>query len=380
MKRALIISCFDWYENRIKPIVEVLEGEYNVTVLTSDYDHIKKERILTKTSDLKYIHVFPYKKNVSVARILSHLEFGINVKRYLNQFRPDLIYLMIPPNNTATYCSNYRKSNPECEFIIDVIDMWPESMPIGRIRNTFIGRCWRRLRDNSIRNSDLIITECDLYRKELEGIIGNQPCYSSYLFKNQSRKERDKIAFAINKYERTEKLQIGYVGSINNLVDIDRICELLRKLIDSGIEVSCHIIGEGNHRKDFVSRLENICETKYYGAIFDENTKINILAKCDFGLNIMRDSVAVGLTIKSMDYFSYGLPLINNIKGDTWDLVSSENLGINIMDINDEIVEQIIEYKFNRNNILEIFEQMFSRDAYKKHIKKILHSAGVMSI
>ena len=50
------------------------------------------------------------------------------------------------------------------------------------------------------------------------------------------------------------------------------------------------------------------------------------------------------------------------------------------MDINDEIVEQIIEYKFNRNNILEIFEQMFSRDAYKKHIKKILHSAGVVSI
>ena len=34
--------------------------------------------------------------------------------------------------------------------------------------------------------------------------------------------------------------------------------------------------------------------------------------------------------MKSIDYFSYGLPLINNIKGDTWEIVNDKGYGINI--------------------------------------------------
>lgn len=31
-----------------------------------------------------------------------------------------------------------------------------------------------------------------------------------------------------------------------------------------------------------------------------------------------------------MDYFEYGLPIINNIHGDTWSVIEREDLGINI--------------------------------------------------
>ena len=42
-KRAVLISCFDWYDTRLKPIRDILiEMGYEVTVLTSDYDHIRK--------------------------------------------------------------------------------------------------------------------------------------------------------------------------------------------------------------------------------------------------------------------------------------------------------------------------------------------------
>ena len=43
----------------------------------------------------------------------------------------------------------------------------------------------------------------------------------------------------------------------------------------------------------------------------------------------MKKSVCVGLTMKSIDYFEFGLPIINNIKGDTWNAVEEYGIGIN---------------------------------------------------
>ena len=58
-------------------------------------------------------------------------------------------------------------------------------------------------------------------------------------------------------------------------------------------------------------------EVFYHGKVFDSKEKNRIFETCHYGLNIMKDSVFVGLTMKSMDYFE-GLPIINNIQGDTW--------------------------------------------------------------
>jgi iron uptake system EfeUOB component EfeO/EfeM len=42
MKKAIFISCFGWYERRIKPIAEILENrDYKVTVLVADFDQLR---------------------------------------------------------------------------------------------------------------------------------------------------------------------------------------------------------------------------------------------------------------------------------------------------------------------------------------------------
>lgn len=41
--KAILISCFDWYEKRLKPIREILEQKnFDVKILTSDFDHSAK--------------------------------------------------------------------------------------------------------------------------------------------------------------------------------------------------------------------------------------------------------------------------------------------------------------------------------------------------
>ena len=68
----------------------------------------------------------------------------------------------------------------------------------------------------------------------------------------------------------------------------------------------------------------------YHGKIYDPQAKQDIFDKCHFGLNIMKNCVCVGLTMKSIDYFQHGLPIINNIPGDTAEIINKYKVGINI--------------------------------------------------
>ena len=66
----MLISCFNWYESRLKPIREFLiEQGYKVTVLIADFDHIKKNRISNRYKECTYINVPRYRCNISLQRI-----------------------------------------------------------------------------------------------------------------------------------------------------------------------------------------------------------------------------------------------------------------------------------------------------------------------
>lgn len=96
----------------------------------------------------------------------------------------------------------------------------------------------------------------------------------------------------------------------------------------------------------FLNRLNVAGATvKYHGIIYEESMKIQILGLCDLAFNLMKESVQVGLTIKSIDYFSMGIPIINNIKGDTWKLVEENCIGFNYSGNIPEIINNIENFK-----------------------------------
>lgn len=377
MKKALILSCFDWwYEKRIEPIAEILSSEYQIMILVSDYNHLNKAEIEKKISACTYIHVLPYKKNISMKRILSHLQFGKTVKRYLKDYEPDLIYLLLPPNNTAYYCLKYKKKHKNIKYIVDIIDMWPESMPIGRIKDTLACKLWRNLRNSSIEMADLVITECDLYRKKLGDLLKEKKVVTNYIFKNQDVKLLSQAVKKEKKYNNNS-ISIGYVGSINSILDINKIEKLLSNMKKAGINITCKVIGDGDHKDDFIEMLKSVAVVEYYGKIYDEEKKYRLLSTCDYGLNIMKPTVTVGLTIKSLDYFSFGLPIINNIQGDTWRLVEKMHLGINIDDDLERVVQRIKTERMDSRNIIKCFEENFTREAYIRNVKSALAMIGV---
>lgn len=366
-KKAVIVSCFDWYEKRLRPIKEVLEEKgYTVIVFTSDYDHIKKKKINKKTQDCIYIPVKAYKKNVSIDRLLSHYLFAKEVTKKLYSICPDLIYALVPPNSVADVCGKYKRKQPDVKLFFDIIDMWPESMPGEKYHSMLPFKYWQKLRDKSLNVADHIFTECSLYQEKLEPAVQDK-CSTLFLFKEEKStfEKANNLNIKENIAEKPS-LKLCYLGSINHIIDIDGICRVVKGLTDSH-DVEIRIIGKGESKNKFLDKLYKTgAKIKYYGTIFDEREKRHILMECDYAFNMMLETVCVGLSVKSIDYLSYGLPLINNLKGDTWKIIEKETIGINIM--NNECIDALPT--INHAHVYEIFNKYFSKNAFRKTIKK----------
>lgn len=371
-QKAIIVSCFDWYEGRLKPIKELLSDKYDVVVLMADYNHIDKTYNCSN-KDVEYIHVQEYKKNLSISRLKSHYGFATEVYRYLCKKDPALIYALVPPNSVVKRCVQYKEENPNVKIYFDVIDMWPESFPIP-CKDYFLPfRIWRKLRDDNLKYADHIFTECELYQKSLIGVFSK--ISTLYLYKDlkpECKKLIDKEIHSI-KVRDQKTIYLGYVGSINHIIDIDRIREIICKISEK-YQVVFRIIGDGEN----VDRLISVCKeagaaVEYYGKVFDEEKKIKILCSCDYGMNIMKESVKVGLTIKSIDYFSYGLPLINNIKGDTWQLIERFGIGLNYDSENFNIESFHESNNLDMHNeVRRLYEMMFTLDAFKQNVGNVI--------
>ena len=379
MRKALLISCFDWYKSRLQPIREILIGKgYSVTVLEADFDHIKKAPLTNRYPECTYVYVPRYKNNVSVSRIISHLKFGSTVAKRIKQWKPDLIYLQIPPNNTARYCRKYKARHSEIKLILDIIDLWPESMPLGRVKNTPISWVWKKWRNDAIAVADHVFTECGSYQSKFRDVLDKSKISTLYLFKEQTQEERALVKEIMGRKEMGEQDKLGkrdkanshavkfaYLGSMNHIIDIDGICNVIRKFQDSGYLCELYAIGDGESKKRFERMVQDVgCITHFYGLVFDEMEKIKILAPCDYAFNMMKGYISVGLTIKSIDYLSYGLPLINNIKGDTARIIKNGRIGINVdKDIpSTDLIKRLDSDKYNMGcRAFHIYNRLFSK-------------------
>nr|MBC9722346.1 glycosyltransferase [Lactobacillus sp.] len=342
MKKAVIVTPFDNYSYnvRIKFVEEYLQKiGYNVKILSSDFDHRNKEKYQNNRKGLELLKVPEYRRNLSLSRIQSHRVFARkSVKRAL-QLQPDLLYVSGPPNFLFKYFATNKSSFKGTKLIFELGDMWPETMPISGKKKTlfkFPMKIWASLRDKYIAKADFTIFECNLFKGLVNTNTKDIKGGTIYLCKDSATIELPKEQIS------NECIEVVYVGSINNIIDVDLIVEISKKIAVKKKTI-VHIIGDGEQRQDLISELsgKNI-EVNYHGVVYDEVEKSKIYSRCSFAFNIMKETVCVGLTLKSIDYFEAGLPLINNISGDTHDLVVNNRCGYNVDRKNlDTVVEKI---------------------------------------
>lgn len=434
MKTA-IINCFDTYEHRVRLLQAYFQKQaHEVCVITSDYRHFQKRYRHKVPDGFIFVHADAYQRNLSAARLRSHDKFAKDVFAAMETKQPDLVWVLAPPNSLVKQAAGYKKSHPKVKLVIDMIDMWPETMPVPEILN-FRSRdlqgkhgvkylppfsWWRGLRDRYIDAADAVVTECELYQSVLKSKCDAGKLHTLYLAKADADmipvladtdSAGDSVAGAsgqevpemVSGQDDTEQASevmlpprdrwaLCYLGSINHIIDIPVICSIITNLPKQEKCPLLHVIGDGEQRDELLDAARSAgAEVIYHGKVFDPVQKQRILDGCHFGLNIMKDSVFVGLTMKSLDYFAAGLPVLNNIKGDTWMLVEKNRIGVNL-DISQgggiafqnpgdhEVagaVRNAHEVWYNaayRDNVRTIFSKYFTEKAFEDKVSEILKS------
>lgn len=373
IEKIAIIDHTESLDGRVDLLKHYFEDKgLQTDVIMSDFSHYKKKIIDNKKNGYIYLHTIPYKKNISLKRIFSHIYFAKKVYNFLCRENYDLVWVLLPPNYLLKEIVRAKKKK---HFLLigDIEDLWPESLPIksNLIKKTLFFNYWMNLRNKNLKYADYVVTECDAYMPYLRKYISSARHSTLPLAKKRTEE--------VGKSAKVNKsiLRVAYVGSINNIINIELIIQVIRKLTAfKNVEVI--IIGDGESREKLIEKLSclNSVRVKYLGKIFDERNKQLVLRNCNFGINIMKDSVVVGFTMKSLDYLKNGLFLLNNIQDDTWKLVENEQLGINVSK-NIILDEAIINKSYSlkeKNRIIQLYNNKFSTGAFNNKLDSIFEA------
>ena len=353
-KRAVLLSCSDHYNHRLYVIDGYLKSQgYETVYYTGDFDHSSKKVFHCSVPGCRQIHVRPYRKNLSLARILSHRDFARLVFQELEQDPPDVVVAQLPPNYLAHYGARFKRRHPDTKLIFEIFDMWPETFPSGSVKQLLAlpFSIWAGLRDKNLPAADRVIPECRLFCRKL----GLPEENAIYLAAQRSPDQPHQARL------RADGLDLCYLGAINNVVNVDAIADLtaqLRRLKP----VTVHIIGDGEKCPQLPQALKDAgAEVDWRGVVYDEAEKHAVMSCCHFGFNLMKPDVCVGLTMKSVDYFRHDLPILNNIPADTAELVDREQVGVNVgPDTAAQVAGMTVEDCLRmRENVRRVFDETF---------------------
>jgi hypothetical protein len=345
---------------------------FDVVVLYSNFSHsLKKFRYFASPKFIP-LKTISYSSSFSLRRLLSYFIFAYKVFIYLRKNNTDIVYVNLPPNALAV--AVFLACPKEVKIVVDILDLWPESFPhngnrVIKIALKVAGVIPKAIRRFAIKSSDFCIAESSHFYDTLH-LSNKINSKMIHLKKFESK--------VLNKNEASEVFSIGYLGNIGIIYDFDSLFKII-KGVERTRPICLHIIGLGPRRAWLLNRLKTL-EISYvdHGASFDEDFKSTIMSACWFGYNGFKQETEIGLSYKSVDYLSYGLPLLNSLKADTFKLVSGENVGFNFDITNiDQLIQklslitssEIAEMKLKSYSL---FKSRFSGESYFTGMDQVL--------
>lgn len=349
-------------------------------ILTPDFSHSHKKIIEQKEDGVMYLHHRRYSKNLSWQRIYGHIEFAKLARQVVEQIQPQRIHCLVPANSLAKQMDRYKKDHPQVELIFDINDLWPESLPIPGFEYTPFSWYWKNLRNHHVSRANHVFVECQLFHDVLQKQIGLD---SNVLYWSRKGNDEQVDVSLLPELRTQEKptLSLCYLGSANNIIDLAYMKEFLEQLSQK-IKIDFHVIANGAKKQEMMDTLKPFVHVIDHGLVYDAKQKQDIFRQCHFGLNMMKSSVCIGLSMKSIDYLEAGLPILNTLQGDLHTWIEQQNCGINLdrhqieADITKvlHLVQDVKTQERMRMNARTLFEEKLSLQAFYSRLETIYSS------
>jgi glycosyltransferase involved in cell wall biosynthesis len=302
---------------------------------------------------VRLVAVRPYEKNVSLARIASHRDFGRTFERLANESissgqleRPDIILASLPPLEGPEAAARLAR-RLDATFVLDLMDVWPETFDrlipgprfLTRLLSPFVLGGMLKRRKALVQEADAVSAATQTYA---DTVLGDAPaalprhvCYVGAYPQEFAAPPRaidhvplpdDGSAAAI----APPALECVYAGSLEAGQDLDVLPAAVRQLSAAGVNATIHVAGTGTAEASLrraAAGLSGPCRLEVHG-LLPRQGYVQLLSRCDVGLVCVKPESLVAVPYKACDYAAAGLALVNALPGELQRLIDEHAAGV----------------------------------------------------
>jgi glycosyltransferase involved in cell wall biosynthesis len=396
MKKIWIVAPFSNIDvvgvrNRFQYLSNTLHNEeIDVTLFTSTFSHKLKKHVSNEVAEnypyrVKLVVEPGYKKNVSITRVLSHINFAVNLKKIIMPMeKPDVIYAAYPTMSASYVVGKYAKEH-NIPYVIDIQDTWPESISsaidIKKPHVRFLMCPITKFANKIYRMADVVFAVSDTYAKRAK-VKGTQCKEFIPVYIGTELDKFDQISS--DEVEKNQNdIWITYIGTLSHSYDIETAIRAFSELKEYG-NIKLNILGTGPDEERLIEiskELNTYNINVYFYGYIEYKKMIAVLKKSDIALNAIKSSAKQTITNKLGDYVAAALPILNSCQEtEVIDLVINKNLGYNYMPGNVDSLKSAIIDMLNSKKDMNIYsknarafaEQCFDRKvSYRVIVDKL---------
>jgi glycosyltransferase involved in cell wall biosynthesis len=330
---------------------ELAKRGWAVTVAASDF-HLHGRTYMRRTSEadrsarietldgvgFAWLWAAPYDKN-DWRRAWNWLSFGRSLDRWANGTeRPDIV-MGSTPHLFAALAAWRAARRYRVPFVLEVRDLWPESLAVGSIRR---GPSYWALH----------VLARFLYRAA-DRIVVLAQGVADFLARGGVAPDRIILApngVDVGAYTRTtrasrEQLRLAYAGAHGPANGLEAVLDAAELLWDEP-RVAFDLVGDGPSKAGMLERarvrgLDNI----RFREPIAKSAMPALLAECDAGLMVLKNVPLFAFGVspnKLFDYLAASLPVICNVPGEVADMVRQSGAGIQARDGSGEALADAI--------------------------------------
>lgn len=320
MKKLLIVAPFcslpgEPHFNRFLYLAGLFSEKFNVTLITSSFRHfdkVQRERIDYSDCNFNVVLIDEpgYKGNVSFSRVFSHYVFCKNFNKWFSENNDfEIVYSAYPLIETNKIISSWRRSK-KFHFIVDVQDVWPESItsffPLAR----FLPCEWLPFskKANSVyMSADAVVAVSRTYLGR--AMRFSTPKYAEVVYIGSDCRAIDA---AQPKFFIGDFVRLFYLGALSHSYDLETVVKGMAVLQGRGHAVELHILGGGPAE----IKLKRLAKGNvFFHGFLPYSEMVSFALGCHVAINPIKTFAAQTVTNKLSDYLSLGMPILNSQRG-----------------------------------------------------------------
>lgn len=362
------------------------EMGYDVTLVTSDFNHYSKQKRDIEKFRAEYpeysriviLPAVPYKKNISLKRWLSGRLYKRTFIKWFKQNHQnyDLVYTNMPGAETNIAMSKICKRN-NIKMIIDVRDLRPEVFRILLKKEWLynIVTYGMKLKANRAYNvADELLAVSEEYLQR--GLMANNHCKNPKAIYIGAI--LDKFYNGIEKYaseiEKSDgEIWATYAGTLGSTYDLYTLIDVAHSLLIKGYyQIKFKILGQGPESESLKQYAKSlgVNNVDFVGFV-DYERMAAYLSKSDMTINSLKARASQSIINKVADYFAAGIPILNgSLCKEMQYLVDYYKTGVNFQPENVESLESAILHVINNSEVSNTYGENAKKLALEKFDRK----------